>query len=44
MHGGKAGAPMGNRNAYRHGMRSAEVAEVRRLVRQLNNAIEEAAS
>lgn len=43
IHGGKAGAPVGNRNAYRHGMRSAAVGEVSRLIRQLNSGIEEAA-
>lgn len=33
MHGGTAGsgAPVGNRNAFRHGGRSAEAVEMRRL-------------
>jgi glucans biosynthesis protein len=33
MHGGAAGsgAPTGNRNAFRHGGRTAEAVEIRRL-------------
>ncbi len=37
MHGGAAGsgAPRGNRNALKHGLRSAEVLALRRQVREL---------
>ena len=36
MHGGKgSGAPKGNRNAYKHGSRSAEARELLALIRQL---------
>jgi hypothetical protein len=35
MHGAYAGAPAGNRNALRHGARSAEAAAWRRQVREL---------
>ena len=34
MHGGKgSGAPRGNRNAWKHGVRSAEVAAIARYLR-----------
>jgi len=36
MHGGKgSGAPEGNRNAFKHGGRSAETREALALVRQM---------
>jgi glucans biosynthesis protein len=36
MHGGKSpGAPKGNRNAWKHGMRSAAAREWRRQLREL---------
>ncbi|WP_425326453.1 HGGxSTG domain-containing protein [Sphingomonas oligophenolica] len=36
LHRGKAsGAPMGNRNAWKHGARSGEMAMIRALVRSL---------
>jgi uncharacterized protein YjcR len=36
MHGGKgSGAPKGNRNAWKHGARSAEFAELARFLREL---------
>jgi glucans biosynthesis protein len=36
MHGGKStGAPKGNRNAWKHGLRSAEHRQTRALVRAL---------
>lgn len=35
MHGGKgSGAPRGNRNAWKHGVRSAEVAAIARHLRE----------
>jgi len=34
IHGGKSpGAPKGNRNAWRHGLRSAEMMQLRKLLR-----------
>jgi hypothetical protein len=39
MHGGKSpGAPLGNRNAYRHGMFGAGIVALRRMVRGLASA------
>jgi hypothetical protein len=39
MHGGNSpGAPLGNRNAYRHGMFGAEIVAFRRMVRGLASA------
>ena len=39
MHGGNSpGAPLGNRNAYRHGMFGAEIVAFRRMVRVLASA------
>ena len=36
MHGGKSpGAPKGNRNAWKHGLYSAEAIALRRLIRRL---------
>jgi len=36
MHGGKSpGAPKGNKNAFKHGLYSAEAIAMRKLVRQL---------
>jgi hypothetical protein len=35
MHGARAGAPEGNRNALRHGARTAEAAALRRLAARL---------
>ena len=35
MHGAYAGPPRGNRNAWRHGGRSAEALALRRHVREL---------
>ena len=35
MHGARAGPPRGNRNAWRHGARSAEALAFRRAVREL---------
>ena len=36
MHGGTSpGAPKGNRNAYRHGMRSAEATAMKAAIRAL---------
>jgi glucans biosynthesis protein len=35
MHGGRAGAPRGNRNAFRHGHYTAEAIAERREVRDL---------
>ncbi len=39
MHGGRAGAPKGERNgAFRHGLETNEAIEVRREVAALNRA------
>jgi hypothetical protein len=35
MHGARAGAPLGNRNAYKHGLYSGGTAALRRVVREL---------
>ncbi|WP_425057301.1 HGGxSTG domain-containing protein [Sphingobium vermicomposti] len=36
MHGGNSpGAPRGNRNSYKHGLRSAAMVETRRIMRGL---------
>ena len=36
MHGGKgSGAPKGNRNAWKHGAHSAEIAELARFLREM---------
>jgi hypothetical protein len=35
MHGAYAGPPRGNRNAWKHGARSAKVLALRRQVREL---------
>lgn len=35
MHGAAAGAPAGNRNAFKHGEFAAEAIAMRRLVREL---------
>lgn len=41
MHGGKgSGAPKGNRNAWKHGARSAEAREMQKLIRHLGEALE----
>jgi hypothetical protein len=44
MHGAGAGAPRGNRNAWRHGNYSAEAIETRRtitaLIRQTRQLVE----
>jgi glucans biosynthesis protein len=41
MHGGKgSGAPKGNRNAWRHGGRSAETRELLAMIRQLGQDFE----
>ncbi|WP_407940303.1 hypothetical protein [Novosphingobium aerophilum] len=41
MHGGKgSGAPMGNRNAWRHGGRSAETIDALARVRELCRMID----
>jgi hypothetical protein len=38
MHGGtNPGAPIGNRNAWKHGARSAEVLAALALIRDLDN-------
>lgn len=38
MHGGKnSGAPLGNRNAYKHGIHSKESVEERRAIRSILN-------
>jgi uncharacterized protein YjcR len=36
MHGAGGGAPLGNKNALKHGLYSAEAIEMRRAVRELN--------
>jgi hypothetical protein len=43
MHGGSAGsgAPMGNRNALRNGMRGREAVEGRRMMASLMRALRE---
>jgi hypothetical protein len=41
MHGAKAGAPMGNRNALKHGLRTTEATAFRREVRALLRAARE---
>jgi hypothetical protein len=42
IHGGKSpGPPMGNRNAWKHGLRSAEMVNTRRLLRELRTALPE---
>jgi glucans biosynthesis protein len=39
MHGGKgSGAPKGNRNAWKHGARSAETVELLALIRLLGQS------
>ncbi|QEA16436.1 hypothetical protein FRF71_10005 [Novosphingobium ginsenosidimutans] len=41
MHGGKgSGAPKGNRNAWKHGARSAETGEVLALARKLGRLMD----
>jgi hypothetical protein len=41
IHGGKSpGAPKGNRNAWKHGMRSAEMMRIRRLLRQMRATLD----
>ncbi|WP_404947158.1 hypothetical protein [Rhizorhabdus wittichii] len=35
IHGGKAGAPKGNKNAFKHGLRSREMTELRALLAQI---------
>jgi uncharacterized protein YjcR len=37
---GGSGAPSGNRNAFKHGARSAEAWELRELIRQLGKSME----
>ncbi|MFM7377901.1 MAG: hypothetical protein ACKO1O_07200 [Erythrobacter sp.] len=40
MHGGKgSGAPRGNRNAYKHGSRSADARLLQDLIRQLGRGL-----
>lgn len=42
MHGGKgSGAPEGNRNAWKHGARSAETREALALIRQLSSQLDD---
>jgi glucans biosynthesis protein len=42
MHGGTSpGAPKGNRNAWKHGLRSTEQGELRRLARFLRQQVAE---
>ena len=39
LHGGKStGAPKGNKNAWKHGMRSAEMARFRAMAKELRAA------
>ncbi len=33
MHGGKAGAPLGNRNAHKHGLQSGRIRAIARYLR-----------
>ncbi|WP_419180073.1 HGGxSTG domain-containing protein [Erythrobacter oryzae] len=41
MHGGKgSGAPRGNRNAYKHGSRSAEARRLQDLIRMMRGNLE----
>lgn len=41
MHGGKgSGAPKGNRNAWKHGARSAETREALAFIRELSRALD----
>jgi uncharacterized protein YjcR len=35
MHGAAGGAPKGNRNAFKHGLYTAEAIEVRTIIREL---------
>jgi hypothetical protein len=42
MHGAYCGAPIGNRNALKHGQWSRELLELRRAVRELVHANAEA--
>jgi uncharacterized protein YjcR len=35
MHGAGGGAPLGNRNAYKHGLYTAEAIAMRQAVREL---------
>ena len=40
LHGGKStGAPKGNKNAWKHGMRSAEMAAFRAMAKRLRAAV-----
>lgn len=40
LHGGKAtGAPKGNQNAYKHGLRSEAYLQARRLIREMRVAL-----
>ena len=40
LHGGKAtGAPKGNQNAYRHGLRSGDYLRARKLIREMRAAL-----
>ncbi len=41
MHGAAGGAPNGNRNAFKHGVYTAEAIEVRRIVRELRKQARE---
>ena len=41
MHGARGGAPRGNRNAFKHGLYSAEVIEMRRVVAALTRQARE---
>lgn len=42
LHGGKStGAPKGNRNAYKHGLRSCEMRAMREMVRLLQRDSQE---
>ena len=41
LHGGRAGAPKGNRNAWKHGGRSAETRETLALIRALSSQLDE---
>ena len=41
MHGGNnSGPPRGNKNNYKHGLRSAELQVIRALARELRNSFE----
>ena len=41
MHGAGGGAPAGNRNAWKHGLYTAEAIETRRMVSALTKQVRE---